>query len=133
MTNSQNIDAAGLAPRERSRRPNWLAIGGLAAALGASSCCVLPLMFFILGISGAWIGNLTALAPYQPFFIGAAFVLLSLGLLRVYRRPRVGCAEGEVCARPLPARGMKIVLWFSLALVLLAVAFPYIAPLFIPV
>ena len=77
-------------------------------------------------------GNLTALAPYQPFFVGAALVLLALGLVRVYRRPRLACADGDTCARPLPARGMKVVLWASLALVILAVAFPYVAPLFIP-
>ena len=45
------------------------------AALGASSCCVLPLAFFALGVSGAWIGNLTALAPYQPFFVAAALAM----------------------------------------------------------
>ncbi len=61
-----------------------------------------------------------------------ALVLLALGLVRVYRRPRLACADGDTCARPLPARGMKVVLWASLALVILAVAFPYVAPLFIP-
>ena len=63
-------------------RRSWLAFGGLAAALGASSCRVLPLVFFTFGISGAWIGNFTALAPYQPFFVGAALVLIALGLVR---------------------------------------------------
>ena len=132
MANAGNIEATDLAPIRKAEGRSWLAIGGLAAALGASSCCVLPLMLFTLGISGAWIGNLTALAPYQPFFVGAALVLLALGLVRVYRRPRLACADGDTCARPLPARGMKVVLWASLALVILAVAFPYVAPLFIP-
>jgi len=131
VANAGNIEAPDLAPTGMGDRRSWLAIGGLAAALGASSCCVLPLVFFTLGISGAWIGNLTALAPYQSFFVGAALVLLALGLVRVYRRPQVACADGDTCARPLPARGMKVVLWASLALVLLAGAFPYIAPLFI--
>ncbi len=132
MANAANIEAPNLAPIEKADGRSWLAIGGLAAALGASSCCVLPLVFFTLGISGAWIGNLTALAPYQPFFVAAALVLLALGLVRVYRRPQVACADGGACARPLPARGMKVVLWASLALVVLAIAFPYAAPLFIP-
>ena len=57
----------------------WLAVGGLAAAIGATSCCVLPLALFALGISGAWISNVTALAPYHLYFVAAAVVLLSLG------------------------------------------------------
>jgi mercuric ion transport protein len=44
-----------------------MAIGGLFGAIAASSCCIVPLVLFSLGISGAWIANLTALAPYQPY------------------------------------------------------------------
>lgn len=47
-------------------RQNWVAAGGVLGAIAASSCCVLPLVLFSVGIGGAWIGNLTALAPYQP-------------------------------------------------------------------
>lgn len=70
-----------------------LVVGGLAAAIGAISCCVLPLALFALGISGAWIGNVTALAPYHLYFIAAAVVLLGLGFVRVYRWPRAECAD----------------------------------------
>lgn len=45
-------------------------------AIAASSCCVVPLGLFSLGVSGAWIGNLAALAPYQ-----AIFVVITLGFL----------------------------------------------------
>ena len=48
-----------------------MAAGGLLGALAASSCCIVPLTLFGLGVSGAWIGNLTWLAPYQPCFIVA--------------------------------------------------------------
>jgi mercuric ion transport protein len=37
-----------------------LLTGGLAAIL-ASTCCLGPLLLVMLGFSGAWIGNLTAL------------------------------------------------------------------------
>ena len=52
------------------RKAGLVAAGGILAALAASSCCIMPLVLFALGVSGAWIGNLTALAPYQPVFIG---------------------------------------------------------------
>jgi hypothetical protein len=54
-----------------------LVVVGVLGALAASSCCVAPLALFALGISGAWIANLTQLAPYQPYFIVAAAGCLS--------------------------------------------------------
>ena len=58
------------------------AIGGILGAIAASSCCIAPLVLFSLGISGAWIGNLTALAPYQPYFIAATLACLGYGCRR---------------------------------------------------
>ncbi len=106
-----------------------LAIGGVLAALGASSCCVLPFLLFTLGISGAWISNLTALAPYQPLFVIAAVGLLTVGFVRVYRRPKAPCAEGSYCASPNSSKAAKIGLWTAAVLVTVAAAFPYLAPL----
>ncbi len=103
-----------------------LAAGGIIAALGASTCCFLPLVLFTLGVSGAWIGNLTALAPYQPFFVAAAVGFIGLGFLRVYRRPQVACADGY-CAKLASSRVAKTGLFAAAILVCVAVAFPYIA------
>src|SRR3546814_3398123 len=70
-----------------------LMAGGVLAALGASSCCILPLVLFSIGVSGAWIGNLNALAPYQPLFAFAALVILAVGFWRVYSQPKVDRSE----------------------------------------
>lgn len=104
-----------------------LAAGGIIAALGASSCCVLPFLLFTLGVSGAWIANLAALAPYQPLFVAAALALLALGFVRVYVRPKATCAEGSYCARPASSRVAKLGLWVAAGLVTLAVIFPIAA------
>ncbi len=48
-----------------------LIAGGIAAVV-ASACCLGPLVLIALGISGAWIGNLAALEPFRPWFIGPA-------------------------------------------------------------
>ena len=53
-------------------------VGGVLASIGASACCVGPLLLLSLGISGAWIGNLTALEPYRPVFISLVIVFLGL-------------------------------------------------------
>ena len=108
---------------------NFLTFGGIAAALGASACCILPLVLFALGISGAWIGNLTALEPYKPFFIGAAVIFLSIGFYKVYSKPKAeDCVEGSFCAQPDSDRINKIALWSAAVLIGLAIIWPSIAP-----
>src|SRR5215469_6573739 len=79
------------------RKAELASLGGIAAALGAASCCVIPFVLFLLGISGAWISNLTALEPYQPIFAAIAFGFLGGGFYLVYRKPRVAYAEGSYC------------------------------------
>src|SRR5260370_7621338 len=61
--------------------------GGLAAIL-ASTCCLGPLVLVTLGISGAWIGNLTRLEPYRPFFIVIALVALFFAWRSIYLPPQ---------------------------------------------
>ena len=104
------------------------ALGGIVAALAASSCCILPVVLFSLGISGAWIGNLTQLAPYQPYFIAATFAFIGTGYWLVYRSSKIACADGEACARPMPNRLLKITLLAATIIVIAAWSFDYIAP-----
>lgn len=105
-----------------------LALGGLAAIL-ASTCCLGPLLLVMLGFSGAWISNLTALEPYRPIFIGAALGALFFAYRRIFR-PAQACKPGEVCAVPQVRAAYKITFWIVAALVVLALAFPCILPLF---
>jgi mercuric ion transport protein len=106
--------------------PNLAAAGGLLGALAASSCCILPLLFVSVGVSGAWIGNLTALAPYQPYVLALTVTALGYGFYLTYRRPRPACADGA-CERPLPSRAVKLGLWLATILVAVALIFPRIA------
>jgi mercuric ion transport protein len=105
-----------------------LLAGGLAAIL-ASTCCLGPLVLLSLGFSGAWIGNLTLLEPYRPFFIAVAASALFLAWRRIWR-PASACAPGEVCAVPAVGRGYKLLFVVVTLLVLVALAFPYVAPWF---
>jgi len=105
-----------------------LLVGGVAAIL-ASTCCLGPLVLVALGLSGAWIGNLTLLEPYRPFFIGGALVALFFAGRRIFR-PARSCQPGEVCAVPRTRRIYKIVFGIVSALVLVALLYPYVAKLF---
>ena len=113
---------------ERNSGRGVLAAGGLAAIL-ASTCCLGPLVLVTLGFSGAWIGNLTALEPYRPIFIGVALVALFFAWRRIFR-PVDDCKPGEICAIPQVRTSYKVIFWIVVALVALALAFPYVVPFF---
>jgi mercuric ion transport protein len=114
---------------ESRRGQTVLAAGGILGALAASSCCILPVVLFSLGVSGAWIGNLTRLAPYQPYFIAATLVCLGAGYWLVHRASKRVCADGEACARPLPNRLVKAALVAATILVIAALGFDFLASL----
>ena len=124
MTINQDAPTANV-----QRQQRLMAAGGLVGALAASSCCILPLVLFSLGVSGAWIGNLTQLAPYQPFFIAATIACLGYGYWLVYRSSKVACAGGEACARPLSNCLVQVGLIVATVLVIVAVGFDFLAPL----
>ena len=124
MAIKQENPMAGL-----QRGQGLMAVGGLLGALVASSCCLLPLVLFGLGVSGAWIGNLTQLAPYQPFFIAATIACLGYGYWLVYRSSKVACAGGAACARPLSNRLVQLGLIVATVLVIAAIGLDFLAPL----
>lgn len=105
--------------------------GGFVAGILASVCCVGPLVLVLAGVSGAWISNLTLLEPYRWIFIGIALVFIALAWRRIYRVPAAAdCGPGTACALPQANRVYRVMFWVISALVLLAFAFPYFAPLF---
>lgn len=105
-----------------------LLTGGLAAIL-ASTCCLGPLVLISLGVSGAWISNLTVLEPYRPIFIGAALIALFFAWRRIWR-PVTACAPGEICALPQINRSYKVLFGIVVGLVIIALGFPLVAPWF---
>ena len=116
------------ASREKSSQSTVLVVGGLAAVL-ASTCCLGPLLLVALGFSGAWIGNLSRLEPYRPWFIGASLLALYFAGRQIFR-PAAACEPGEVCALPTTRRAYKVLFGIVTTLVVVALAFPYVVRLF---
>ena len=112
------------------QRHGWLAAGGVIGAILASACCIIPLLLVMLGVSGAWIGNLTALEPYKPYVAAVTLGLIGLGFWRVYFRPKPACVDGSYCARPQSSLITKSALWIGAAVTLLAVTINWWAPFF---
>tara|TARA_B100001105_G_scaffold160590_1_gene129211 strand:- start:437 stop:853 length:417 start_codon:yes stop_codon:yes gene_type:complete len=133
QTEERGLQSADLLSRSRfGDKTTLLSVGGILAALGAATCCVVPFALFFAGVSGAWIGNLTALKPYQPLFVALAVGCLATGFYFVYRKPRAAeCIEGSYCARPSSRRLAKIGLWIATIVVIVAVGFPYAARFFL--
>lgn len=116
-------------PPSNSRTARGALLAGGLAALLASTCCLGPLVLITLGFSGAWIGNLTVLEPYRPIFIAMALAALLLAWRRIWR-PIAACAPGAVCAVPEINRAYRLLFGIVAVLVLVALAFPHLAPLF---
>ncbi|SUI58865.1 mercuric transporter MerT family protein [Shewanella baltica] len=104
--------------------------GGIAAAIGASLCCVGPFLLLTLGIGGAWIGNLTRLEPYRPLFIIAVLVLFGWAGWKLYR-PTTVCEPGTACAIPSVRKRRQLIFWLialiALFLVTSSVWIPLVA------
>lgn len=108
---------------------NSLAAGALAA-IGASVCCVVPLVLLMMGIGGAWIASLTALEPLRPWFIAATVLFLGLAFRRLYFQQPV-CEPGTTRSQSSVLKHQRLIFWV-VALVLLALlSVPWLAPLFL--
>lgn len=104
-------------------------IVAVIAAIGASLCCIGPLVLLAMGIGGAWISYLTALEPYRPIFIGITLVFLFLAFRQLYLVPRK-CAPGDVCAIPTTLRNQRIIFWVATVILLALLAFPWYGTVF---
>jgi mercuric ion transport protein len=105
-------------------------VAGVLAAIGASVCCVGPLVLLMLGIGGAWISGLTALEPLRPWFIGATVLFLGLAYRRLYMRSQV-CEPGAVCAEPIVLQRQRLIFWTVVLALLALLSVPWVAPFFL--
>lgn len=109
-------------------RVNRSLFASVLAAIGASVCCVGPLVLLTLGIGGAWIANLTALEPLRPWFIAATLVFLGLAFRRLYLQPQV-CEPGAACAEPVVLKRQRLIFWLVALALLALLSVPWLAPL----
>ena len=102
-----------------------LALGGLAAAFGAASCCALPLLLGSLGLGSAWlIGIAWISAPHRLALLTAAAVcLVGAGGIFVWRRRVAACTPGMSCGRP--AMTALLICVISLGAVLVVLGYMY--------
>ena len=106
-----------------SNKPMFLAV---LTAIGASACCIGPLLLLSLGIGGAWISNLTAMEPYSPYFTAVTLLILVAVFRQLYLIPQE-CEEGAICANPQVLKRQRIIFWIVSVMLIAMVTFPYYA------
>jgi len=92
-------------------------------------CCIVPLVFAMLGISGAAFA--VRLEPLRPYLLVLTYGLLAGAFYLTYRPAKAECAPGEACEMPTASGAGKLALWIAASIVVLATTFPlYSAYLF---
>lgn len=100
------------------------AIAAVVTTIGASLCCVGPLVLISLGIGGTWISYLTAFEPYQPIFVGLTLIFIFLAFRKLYLLPRV-CIPGTPCADPKTIRNQRTIFWIVSVILITLLTFPF--------
>jgi mercuric ion transport protein len=114
-------------PRRKQSALGWTAFA-VVASLVASTCCVLPLVLVLIGVTGAWMVNLAALKPWTPAFIVLALAALGWAAFLVFGKQTQCSPLDGVCQTTQPfVRRVFVACAIFISMLLL---FPLAAPLF---
>ena len=103
--------------------------GSMISGLIASLCCIGPLVFVVLGLSGA--AFFAKLEQYRWLFGTVAFGFLAPGFFFAYRGGEE-CSPGTSCEiDPKRRRLNRIILWIATILVVAFILSPNIIGLFV--
>jgi mercuric ion transport protein len=101
------------------------AAGAVVSAFLASACCIGPVVFALLGLSGAAMAHW--LEPFRPYLLVLTYALLAVAFRLTYRPAPAACGPDGTCELPGVNGLGKAMLWVAAAVVVLATTFPYYA------
>lgn len=104
-------------------------IASVLAGIGASLCCVAPLVLLSLGLGGAWVSNLTVFEPVRPVFMGLTLLFIGLSFRKLYLTTQT-CETDKPCVDDEVIRKQRFIFWGVTIPLLGLLAFPWFAPLF---
>ncbi len=104
-----NNSSSGSPRSNESKNPTFLFVAGsVFAAIIASFCCILPIVFALTGFS--ILGASALFDAWRPYLLGLTFGLLGLGFYFAYRPQKAQCAPGSACAMPVTNRSGRLML-----------------------
>ena len=116
------------APSPNGTAPALLTLAGLAAAFGAASCCVLPMVLSSLGLGSAWLfGLMLLVGPHRTVLLATAAAGLVGGAFLLWRQRRgtaAACEPGAACS-PNPAARRVTTVGLALGCALLTLTYFY--------
>lgn len=105
------------------RRERATAVGSVLSGVLASACCIGPVAFALLGISGAAMAA-QKLEPLRPYLLVLTFGLLASAFYFTYGPSQVACGPEGACEMPVANRLGRAALWTAAVIVILATTFP---------
>lgn len=127
---SQSEPALLKAPGDAEKKGRGLLALAVVSTLIASTCCVLPLVLVLVGITGAWMGNLTSLQPYTPVFTVLALGALGWSGYLIFFKPAEACSYLDGAACNTSRRATKWIFLGCAIFVAVLLSFPLFAPYF---
>lgn len=104
------------------RKENVAVSGAVLTAIGASLCCIGPILTLVFGI-GVF-GAATIFATARPYLLVAAVAALAFSFYQLYLR-REACAPDQACSSKAPARVARLAFWTASVAVLIFALTPY--------
>lgn len=95
--------------------------GALVTALLSASCCLVPTLFMVFGISFAGIINIPELNSYRWVFTAFAALMLSIGFYQMVIKKQIECD----CEPSVTSRILLILFWLLFLFSLVALFYPY--------
>lgn len=106
----------------QERRSSVLVLtAAFATALLSASCCLVPTLFMVFGISFAGFINVSALEPYRWIFTAAAALMMGIGFYKMVIKKQIECD----CEPSLTSRLLVIVFWLLFLFSIAALFYPY--------
>ena len=96
-----------------------LLFGAVISAILAGSCCLAPLLFLLFGVSMSSLSFLQIFAPYQPYFIALASLVILYLWVDYFRQKSAAVCSGSLCKHYL------LYLTIGTLMVLVLISYPY--------
>lgn len=97
------------------KKETIISLGAMAAALLAATCCIGPVIFVLFGASFAFLGKLSFMEAFRPYFLALAGLMVGYSFWKLYLK-KTDCA----CPADIRIRRIsRLIFWVGLVVVLL--------------